>query len=49
MEIVSTSSLIFSENKKRTTCNFQTMAMNSSVMLQDLMRGQIGRHAFVQI
>ena len=50
MEAVSTSNLGSSENKKITTAsNFQTMAMKSSVMPHDLMRGQIGSYAYIQI
>ena len=50
MEVVSTSNLVSSENGKITTaCNFQTMAMNSSFIPHDLMRGQIGRYAYMQI
>ena len=40
MEVVSTSKLVSSEKEKTTTtCNFETMAMNSSVMPHDLMIG----------
>ena len=50
MEVVSTLNLVSLENEKITTaCNFQTMAMNSSVMPHDLMRGQIGSYAYMQI
>ena len=35
--------------KKTTACNFQTMAMNSSVMPHDLMRGQIESYAYMQV
>ena len=42
MEVVSTSNLVSSENKKTTTvCNFQTMVMISFVIPHDLMRDQI--------
>ena len=34
--------------KKTTTCNFQTMAMNSFVIPHDLMRVQIGTQAYMQ-
>ena len=50
MEVVSTSNLASSENEKITTaCNFQTMAMNSAVMPHDLIKGQIGNFAYMQI
>ena len=39
MEVVSISNLVSSEKEKTTTCNFETMAMNSSVMPHDLMIG----------
>ena len=46
MDVVSTSNLVSSENKKKTTaCNFQTMAMNSFVISHDLMTGQMGTYA----
>ena len=53
MEVVSTSNLISSENKKKTktkktACNFQTMAKNSFVIVQYLMRGQMGTYAYMQ-
>ena len=35
--------------KTTTTCNFQTMAMNSFVVPHDLMRNQIGSYAYMQI
>ena len=42
MEVVSTSNLVSSENKKITTASyFQTMAMKSSVMPHNLIRGQM--------
>ena len=48
MEVVSTSKFVSLENEKITTAsNFQTMAMKSSVMPHDLMRGQIGRYAHI--
>ena len=46
MEVVSTSNLVSLEKKR--TCNFQTMAMNSFVMPYDLMRGWIGKYAYMQ-
>ena len=50
MKVVSTSRLISLENKKITTArNFQNANMNSSVMPHDLMRGQIGSYAYVQM
>ena len=50
MKVVSTSNLVSSENEKITTAsNFQTMAMKPSVMPHNLMRGQIGSYAYVQI
>ena len=50
MELVSTSNLISSEAEKTTTtCNFQTMNINSFVMSHDLMRGQIGSYGYMQI
>ena len=50
MEVVSTTNLVSSENEKITTAShFQTMAMKSSVMPHDLMRGQIGSYAYIQI
>ena len=50
MEKVLISKLVSSENEKITTaCNFQTMAMNSSVMPHDLMSDQIGSYRYVQI
>ena len=50
MEIVSTLNLASSENEKTTTaCNFQTMTMSSFVMTHDLIRGQIGNCAYMQI
>ena len=49
MEVVSISNLVSSENEKTaTTCNFQTMAMNSFVIPHALMRGQMGDYAFIQ-
>ena len=49
MEVVSTSNIVSLENKKTTTvCNFQTMAMNSFFVSHDLMRDQIGSHAYMQ-
>ena len=57
MEVVSTSNLISSENKKKkttkkkqkkTACNFQTLAKNSFVIVQYLMRGQMGTYAYMQ-
>ena len=38
--------LVSSENEK--ACNFQTMTVNSFVMLHDLMRSQIGSYAYMQ-
>ena len=50
MEVVSTSILVSPENEKITRpCNFQTMAMSSSVMPDNLMRRQIGNYAYMQI
>ena len=51
MEVVSTSNIVSLENEKLTTaCNSQkTMAMNSSVTPDDLMRNQIGSYAYMQI
>ena len=50
MEVVSTVNLVFSENEKTTTAsNFQTMDMKYSVMPHDLMTGQIGSYAYMQI
>ena len=50
MEVVSTSNLVSSEAEKTTTtCNFQTMNINSFVMSHDLMRGQIGSYGYMQI
>ena len=50
MEMVSTSNLVYSENKKTTTaCSFQTLAMNSFIMLNDLIREQIGRYAYANM
>ena len=49
MEVVSTSNLVSLENEKITASNFQIMAMKSSVMPHDLMRGQIGSYAYIQI
>ena len=50
MEVVSTSDLVSLENEKMTAaCNFQTMAINSSVMPHDLMRDQIGSYAYMEI
>ena len=46
MEVVTTSNLVSSEIKKITT-TFQTIAMNSLVMLHDLMRGQIGSYIYI--
>ena len=41
MEVVSTSNLVSSENKKTTTaCNFQIMAIKSYVIPHNLMRCQ---------
>ena len=50
MEVVSTSNLVSSESKKKktTACNFQTKAMNSFVIPHDLMRDQMGTHAYLQ-
>ena len=50
MEVVSTSSLVSWENKKKKkrACNFQTMAMNSFVIPHDLMRSQMGAYAYMQ-
>ena len=47
MEVVSTLNLVSSETEKTTACNLQTMAMNSFVMPDDLMRGQIGSNAYM--
>ena len=50
MEVVSTWNLVSSENEKITTAsNFQIMAMKSSVMPRDLIRGQIGSYAYNKI
>ena len=49
MGIVSTSNLVSLENEKIIACNFQIMVMNSSVMPHDLIRGQIGSYAYMQI
>ena len=50
MEVVSTSNLVSSEAETTTTtCNFQTMNMNSFVMLYDLMRGHTGSYGYIQI
>ena len=50
MKIVSTSNLVSSEAEKTTTArNFQTMSINSFVVLHDLMRGQIGSYGYMQI
>ena len=50
MEVVSTSNLVSTENEKiTTTYNIQIMAMKSSVMPHDLMRGQIGSYAYIQV
>ena len=49
MGIESTSNLVSLENEKITACNFQIMVMNSSVMPHDLIRGQIGSYAYMQI
>ena len=38
MGVISTSNLVSSENEKATACNFQTIAMNSFVMTNDLIR-----------
>ena len=43
MEVDSTSNLVSSEADKTTiACNFQTMSINSFVMPNNLVRGQIG-------
>ena len=45
MNLVSTSNLVSLENEKpTTTCNFQTIAMSTIVMLHDSMTGQIGSY-----
>ena len=45
MEVVLTSNLASSEvEKTTTTCNFQTININSFVMPYDLMRGQKGSY-----
>ena len=50
MVVVSISNLNFSETEKTTmACNFQAMAMNSFVKPRDVMRGQIGSYAYMQI
>ena len=50
MEVVSTSNLVSSEAEKiTTTCNFQTMNINSFAMSHDLMRGQIESYGYMQI
>ena len=50
MEVVSTSNLVSSENEKVTAgSNFQTMTMKPFVMPHELMRGQIGSYAYIQI
>ena len=50
MEIVSTSNLVSLEAEKATTtCNFQTMNINSFVRSHDLIRGQIGSYGYMQI
>ena len=52
MGVVSTSNLVSSENekkkKRKTACDFQTMAINSFVIPHDLMRGQMGTYAYLQ-
>ena len=48
MEVVSTSNLVSSE-EITTTCNFQTMNINSFLMPHDLMRGQIEGYGYMQI
>ena len=49
MEVVSISNLVSSEAEKTTTCNFQTMNINSFVIPYDLMRGQTGGYGYMQI
>ena len=50
MQRVSTSDLFSSKTRKTTAAyNFQTMAMNSFVMTDDLMRGQTVSYAYLQI
>ena len=50
IKIVSTSNIVSSENEKTTTaCSFQTMAMNSFVIPHELMRGQMGSYAYMQM
>ena len=48
MDVVSTLNLVSSENKKKTACNFQIMAVNSFVIPHDLRRDQIGTYAYMQ-
>ena len=48
MDILPTSKLVSSEAEKMaTTCNFQTMNINSFVMPHDLMRCQIGSYGYI--
>ena len=50
MEVVSTSNSVSSKAEKITTsCNFQTMLINSFVMLHDLIVGEIGSYGYMQI
>ena len=50
MEVVSTLKLVSSEAEKTTTtCNIQSLNINSFVMLYDLMRDQIGNYGYIQI
>ena len=36
------------KKKRKTACDFQTMAINSFVIPHDLMRGQMGTYAYLQ-
>ena len=50
MEVVSASNIVSLETEKATTaCSFQTLTMNSFVMPQDFMRGQIGSYTYANM
>ena len=52
MEVVSTSNLVSSENKtkkKKTACNFQTMAMSSFVIPHDWPNGNLCIYANIKL